>query len=107
LLFPSLAEGFGLPIAEAMALGCPVLTSDRGAAAEVAAGAALLVDPLDVGAIAQAIATLDRDDALCARLRTAGFARGRQFTPGVYARRLRALYAGALASDPVAAESPE
>lgn len=104
LLFPSLAEGFGLPIAEAMTLGCPVLTSDRGASAEIAAEAALLVDPLDIDAIAHAIAELDRDDALCARLRTAGFARGRQFTPSVYARRLRALYAGALAEDEKSAQ---
>lgn len=105
LLFPSLAEGFGLPIAEAMTLGCPVLTSNRGAAAEVAAESALLVDPLDIEAIAQAITNLDRDDALCARLRAAGFARGRQFTPGVYARRLRALYAGALADEPTDVKS--
>ena len=104
LLFPSLAEGFGLPIAEAMTLGCPVLTSNSGAAAEVAADSALLVDPLDMDAMAQAIARLDRDDALCARLRAAGFARGRQFTPSVYARRLRALYAGALAADLSGAE---
>lgn len=102
LLFPSLAEGFGLPIAEAMTLGCPVLTASQGATAEIAGDAALLVDPLDVDAIARAIARLNRDDALCARLRAAGFARGRHFTPGVYARRLRALYADALgdAADP-------
>lgn len=106
LLFPSLAEGFGLPIAEAMTLGCPVLTSNRGAAAEIAAGSALLVDPLDVDAIAKAIEKLDRDDALCTSLRAAGFVRGRQFTPGVYARRLRALYADALAGDLVQMKSP-
>ena len=106
LLFPSLAEGFGLPIAEAMTLGCPVLTSNRGAAAEIAGHAALLVDPLDESAMAEAIAKLDRDDALCARLRAAGFDRGRQFTPAVYARRLRALYAGALASEPADGKRP-
>jgi glycosyltransferase involved in cell wall biosynthesis len=98
LLFPSLAEGFGLPVAEAMTLGCPVLTSDRGALAEVAGGAALLVDPEDEAALAKAIAGLEHDDWLCTRLREAGFARGNMFAQGNYARRLRALYAGALAT---------
>lgn len=100
LLFPSLAEGFGLPIAEAMTLGCPVLTSDRGAAAEIAGEAAWLIDPRDTSAIASAIAVLDRDDMLCARLRASGFARGRMFTRSVYARRLRSLYSDALAAVP-------
>lgn len=98
LLFPTLAEGFGLPVAEAMTLGCPVLTADSGAAAEVAGEAALRVSPEDEGAIARGIAALASDDALCARLRVAGFARGRLFAPQAYARRLRALYAGVLAA---------
>lgn len=98
LLFPSLAEGFGLPVAEAMVLGCPVLTSHRGALAEVAAQAALLVDPQDVAAIARGIRQLDQDDLLCGRLRDAGFARGKMFGQDVYARRLQALYADALAA---------
>ncbi|NLS28358.1 D-inositol-3-phosphate glycosyltransferase [Sphingomonas sp. S2M10] len=103
LLFPSLAEGFGLPVAEAMVLGCPVLTSDRGALAEVAAQAALLVDPQDVAALAEGIGRLDTDDVLCGRLREAGFARGKMFGQDVYARRLRALYADALAAPGCAA----
>lgn len=97
LLFPTLAEGFGLPVVEAMTLGCPVLTSNRGATAEVAGDAAILVQPDSVADIASAIAKLDTDDALCARLRSDGFARARYFTPERYARRLRALYARALA----------
>lgn len=100
LLFPSLAEGFGLPIAEAMTLGCPVLTSDRGAPAEIGGDAALLVAPLDELGLAEAIRALSTDDALCARLRAAGFARARRFTPQAYGRRLRALYAEALAPTP-------
>lgn len=105
LLFPSLAEGFGLPIVEAMTLGCPVLASTGGAAAEVAGGAAMLIDPHDIIAMGEAIRRLENDDALCARLRTAGFNRGRNFTPELYARRLRALYASALANEAVDRES--
>ena len=94
LLFPSLAEGFGLPIAEAMALGTPVLTTAGGATEEVAGGAALLVDPLDVAAIAEGIDRLDRDDALCASLAAAGLARARAFDSRQYGDRLRAFYEG-------------
>jgi len=97
LLFPSLAEGFGLPIAEAMTLGVPVMTSDHGAPAEIAGGAAHMVDPGDIPAMALAIAALARDDDLCARLRVAGFERAQLFSPQAYGHRLRALYAGHLA----------
>ena len=98
LLFPSLAEGFGLPIAEAMTLGCPVLTSVGAATEEIAGGAALLVDPLDRAAIVAAIRRLDTDDALRGQLRAAGFRRGNAFTPELYIHRLRALYDRALSS---------
>jgi len=97
LLFPSLAEGFGLPIAEAMTLGAPVMTSDHGALAEIAGGAAHLVDPGDIPAMARAIAALAYDGRLCARLRAAGFERAQLFSPQAYGHRLRALYAGHLA----------
>ena len=55
VVYPSLYEGFGLPIAEAMACGVPVVTSRGGATEETAGGAAVLVDPLDVAAIASGI----------------------------------------------------
>jgi glycosyltransferase involved in cell wall biosynthesis len=93
LLFPSLAEGFGLPVAEAMALGAPVLTSAGGALEETAGGAALLVDPEDGAAIASAIARLDRDEALRSELRAKGLERARSaFGVEAFGRRLLGIY---------------
>ncbi len=98
LLFPSLAEGFGLPVIEAMALGTATMTSDTGALAEVSGGAALLVDPRDTAAMAAAIARLGQDDALVATLGTAGVARAPAFSADRFVDRLRGLYADALHS---------
>lgn len=68
-VFPSLNEGFGLPVAESLAIGTPVVTSDFGSMREIgAAGGALLVDPRDDHAIASAIMTLLTDDTTHARL---------------------------------------
>jgi glycosyltransferase involved in cell wall biosynthesis len=78
-VFPSLAEGFGLPVLEAMARGVPVACSDRSSLPEVAGDAALLFDPLDARAIADAITRLC-DPATARRLREAGRARVREFT---------------------------
>lgn len=93
LLFPSLGEGFGLPIAEAMALGTPVMTTAGGATEEVAGGATLLVDPFDAQAMARTIARLDDDAELRARLAAAGLESARAFAPLPFARRMSALYA--------------
>jgi glycosyltransferase involved in cell wall biosynthesis len=77
IVYPSLYEGFGLPVLEAMACGTPVVTSVATAMEEVAGGAAVLVDPLDTDAIADGIrAALDRRDELV----TAGLARAGEFT---------------------------
>jgi len=96
VLFPSIWEGFGLPVLEAMQLGTPVLTSDRGALAEIAGEAALLVDPYDVAAIAAGIKALDADPALRDRLAAAGPRAAARFSAEAYAGRLEIMYARAL-----------
>ena len=80
LVFPSLWEGFGLPVLEAMACGTAVITSNVSSLPEVAGDAAILVDPLDVGAIASAMRSLLNDDNLRAHLGAAGLARAREFS---------------------------
>lgn len=92
LLFPSLAEGFGLPIVEAMAAGTPVLTSGGGATEETAGGAALLVDPCDVAAMAVAITRIDTDPALRGELAARGRRRAGDFASDQFAQRLAAVH---------------
>jgi glycosyltransferase involved in cell wall biosynthesis len=77
---PSLFESFGIPIVEAMASGCPVLTSDCYGAKEISADAALLVDPNSVDSIANGIATLVGDASVRTQLRERGRTRARRFT---------------------------
>ncbi len=80
LAFPSLDEGFGMPVLEAMAHGVAVVTSNRSALPEVAGGAALLVDPEDPDDIAGALARLAAGDALRQELAIRGLARARKFS---------------------------
>lgn len=77
---PSLIEGFGLPVLEAMARGLPVVCSDRYALPEVTGGAAVLFDPEDQGAVTGALRKLLTDEALCSELARKGREQARLFT---------------------------
>jgi glycosyltransferase involved in cell wall biosynthesis len=94
LAYPSLAEGFGIPIVEAMASGTPVVTSRGGATEELAGRAAVLVDPLDVASIA---AGLEEATARREELVRAGLERARAFTWGETAHRTAEVYREAAA----------
>ena len=78
--FPSLDEGFGMPLLEAMAAGTPIVTSNRSALPEVAGDAALLVDPEDTNALAEALRQLTGDVELREELARRGRARVQTFT---------------------------
>lgn len=93
VVFPSLYEGFGLPVLEAMALGTPVITSTESSVPEVAGDAAVLVDPYDTAAITRAINTVVADDGLRVELSRRGKLQAAKFSLDRYRERMEALYA--------------
>ena len=95
-IFPSLYEGFGMPVLEAMACGAPVITSKTTALGEVAGDAAILIDPQDACHAAEAITAVLENESLRASLRAKGFARVKEYTWLHAALQTRDLYASLL-----------
>jgi alpha-1,3-rhamnosyl/mannosyltransferase len=83
--YPSLGEGFGLPVLEAMAMGAPVLTSDRSSLPEVGGDAAAYVDPTDPASIAAELERVLEDDALRTRMAARGLDRAAEFSWATFA----------------------
>ena len=100
LVFPSLYEGFGLPILEAMGCGTPVVTANVTAMPEVAGGAALLVDPTSVEQIARAMEQIVSDTTLRQQLRHKGLRRAAEFSWPSTAARVRELINGSVTQPP-------
>jgi glycosyltransferase involved in cell wall biosynthesis len=98
VLFPSLYEGFGLPVLEAMLLGVPVITGNEGSLPEVAGEAALMVDPYDVAALAAAIRRVDADAGLRQRMAQLGPSQASRFSLDQHRRRLHDVYSRVLAA---------
>jgi glycosyltransferase involved in cell wall biosynthesis len=97
--YPSLDEGFGLPVLEAMGAGVPVVAGDAGALPEVTGGAALMVDPLDTESIAEGLRQAVTDEGLRAQLVQAGTRRVKAFTWSDTATGLIGLYREAVESN--------
>lgn len=91
-VFPSRYEGFGIPILEAFACGCPTLLANASCFPEIAGDAALYFDPADAGGLREQLARLLADDALRGQLRARGLARASQFTWDETARRTLDVY---------------
>jgi glycosyltransferase involved in cell wall biosynthesis len=93
LVMPSHTEGFGMPAAEAMAMGVPVIAANRGALPEVVGSAGRLFDPSDAGALADALASVLESPATRQQMREAGLRQVKQFEWQATARRLRDAWA--------------
>lgn len=96
LVFPSVYEGFGMPVAQAMAVGTPVIAADTSAIPEVAGEAALLFDPQDVEALAGHLAAVLDEPARAALMRERGLAQAARFSWAESGREMAAVYRRAL-----------
>jgi glycosyltransferase involved in cell wall biosynthesis len=92
LVLPSLYEGFGLPVVEAMACGTPVITSRNGSLSEVSGAAAEFIEPTSVESIAEALWCVLNDPNRQAELSHHGLAHAAQYSWDVAAERTRAVY---------------
>jgi glycosyltransferase involved in cell wall biosynthesis len=93
LVFPSIYEGFGLPVLEAMQLGTPVITSNTSSLPEIGGDAAIQVDPYDTSALIAAMRRVEADDALVAQMGVAGLIQAERYSSEAYRLRLAAMYA--------------
>jgi glycosyltransferase involved in cell wall biosynthesis len=96
LVMPSFDEGFGMPVAEAMSLGVPVVASNRGALPEVSGDAAILVDPDDIAGLSQAMERVLFDGGLARRMAEEGLRQAQRFTWPRAAELTRAAYERAI-----------
>ena len=92
MVFPSLFEGFGIPLVEAMACGCPVVCADATSLPEVVDAAGILFDPLDAGNMAEVIWTAWNDDGKLAGMSERGLERAELFNWDDTARKTMAVY---------------
>lgn len=105
-VFPAIAEGFGMPVAEALASGVPVVTSDTTSMPEVAGGAAILVNPLEVASIAKGMRRALEDSQLAEQLVAKGSTQVEKFSWAASAQTLVTAYRGFFADRYVTTQMP-
>lgn len=92
LIFPSVYEGFGLPVLEAMLMGCPVITSNTTSIPEIGGDAVSYIDPMDVNDIARRVDLISDDQKLCDQLIERGYVQSEKFSPENHYKKLIGVY---------------